>query len=320
MKSFLNKNVIIAIVVLLGLGLLYWGIEFLKGVNLFEPANYYIVKFEDINGLNVSTPVTVNGYQVGLVKDINYDYNTNEISVKLSLDNELKIPKGSTVSLNSELLGSPSLTLNLAKSKSYYKVGDVIPSAMTAGLMDKVTEQIMPEVNQIMPKINDILGNVNALVSNPALGNSVSQFDDIVGKINTSAQDLNVLMNNLSRLSQHLNGSVPGVINDLSGIGRKVDGTVTNFQALSSTLNTKAKDLPTQELHKTINDLNATLANLKQLTAELNSKLNDRNSTLGLMLNDRQLYDNANGAVMSLDSLLNDIKANPKRYITIKVF
>ncbi len=320
MKSFLNKNVIIAIVVLLGLGLLYWGIEFLKGVNLFEPANYYIVKFEDINGLNVSTPVTVNGYQVGLVKDINYDYNTNEISVKLSLDNELKIPKGSTVSLNSELLGSPSLTLNLAKSKSYYKVGDVIPSAMTAGLMDKVTEQIMPEVNQIMPKINDILGNVNALVSNPALGNSVSQFDDIVGKINTSAQDLNVLMNNLSRLSQHLNGSVPGVINDLSGIGRKVDGTVTNFQALSSTLNTKANDLPTQELHKTINDLNATLANLKQLTAELNSKLNDRNSTLGLMLNDRQLYDNANGAVMSLDSLLNDIKANPKRYITIKVF
>ena len=320
MKSIFNKNVIIALVVILGLGLLYWGIEFLKGVNLFEPSNYYVAKFEKINGLNVSAPVTVNGYQVGLVKEINFDYKSNEIIVKMSLDEELKIPMGSSVALSSELLGSPSLVLNLAQGKAYHKVGDEIPTTMTSGLMDKVSSELMPQVNDIMPKVNDILNNVNSLVGNPALGNSVSQFDDIVAKINTSAQDLTVLMNNLSKLSQSLNGSVPGVINGFSGIETKVDGTMSNIQTLSSTLNTKVNDLPTQQLQTTINDLNATLANLKQLTAELNSKLNDRNSSLGLMLNDRQLYDNANGAVMSLDSLLNDIKANPKRYITIKVF
>jgi len=95
---------------------------------------------------------------------------------------------------------------------------------------------------------------------------------------------------------------------------------MSNFQTLSSTLNTKVNEIPTDQLQTTINDLNATLTNLKQLTAELNAKLNDNNSSLGLLLNDRQLYDNANGAVMSLDSLLTDIKANPKRYITIKVF
>lgn len=316
----MKKNIIIGVVVVLALGLLYWGIEFLKGVNLFEPKNYYIARFEKVDGLTVSSPVMVNGYQVGLVKEINFDYNTNEIEVKMSLDEELKIPIGSSVSLSSQLLGSPTLVLNLAHGEACYKVGDVIPSSVQTGLMDKVGNDIMPQVNEIMPKVNDILTNVNTLTSNPALHNSMSQLDDITAKINASAQDLTVLMNNLSSLSQNLNSSVPGVINGFSGIVPKVDGTMNNIQTLTSNLNSKVNDLPTQQLQATINDLNATLANLRALTAELNAKLNDRNSSLGLLLNDRQLYDNANGVVMSLDSLLIDLKANPKKYVTIKVF
>ncbi|MBR6489138.1 MAG: MCE family protein [Muribaculaceae bacterium] len=316
----MKKNIIIGLVVILGLAFLYWGIEFLKGVNLFEPSNYYIARFEKINGLNVSSPITVNGFQVGLVREINFDYKTNEIEVKMSLDDDLKIPVGSSVSLSSELLGGSSLILNLAKAQSYYKVGDLIPSNTKAGLMDKVGTDIMPQVNEIMPKVNDIVSNVDALVANPALRNSVSDFDDITSKLNASASDLKVLMTNLSALSNNLNGSVPGVINGFAGIETKVDGTMSNIQTLSSNLNNKVNDLPTEQLQTTINDLNATLANLKALTSEINQKLNDRNSSLGLLLNDRQLYDNANGAVMSLDSLLNDMKAHPKKYITIKVF
>lgn len=316
----MKKNIIIGAVVVVALGLLYWGIEFLKGVNLFEPKNYYVAKFEKVDGLTVSSPVTVNGFQVGLVKELNYDYKTNEIEVKMSLDDELKIPMGSSVSLSSELLGGASLVLNLAKGEAYHKVGDVIPSAVQAGLMDKVGNDIMPQVNEIMPKVNDILANVNTLTSNPSLHNSVNNFDEITGKINASAHDLTVLMNNLSSLSQHLSGSVPGVISGISGIEANVNGTISNIHTLTSNLNSKVNDLPTQQLQTTINDLNATLANLKALTAELNNKLNDRSSSLGLLLNDRQLYDNANSAVMSLDSLLIDLKANPKKYITIKVF
>lgn len=320
MKKFFSKNVIIAIVMILGVALLYWGIEFLKGINLFEPANFYIAKFEKVNGLNVSAPVQVNGYPVGLIKEMNYDYKTNEIIVKMSLDNDLKIPVGSSVTLSTDLLGTASLTLNLSDNKSYYKVGAEIPSSINAGIMDKVGNDVMPHINEIMPNVNEILVNVNKLLSNPALNNSVSQIDDIVAKINTSANDLNLLMANLSALSGNLNNNVPGVVKDFNGITTKVDGAMVNIQSLSSTLNTKAKELPTEQLQTTINDLNATLANLKVLTAELNTKLNDKNSSLGLLLNDRQLYDNANGAVMSLDSLLSDIKANPKRYVTIKVF
>lgn len=316
----MKKNIIIGAVVVLALGLLYWGIEFLKGVNLFEPKNYYITKFEKVNGLTVSAPVSVNGFQVGLVKEINYDYRTNEIEVKMSLDDELKIPVGSSVSLSSELLGSPSLVINLAKGEACYKVGDLIPSSIQAGLMDKVGNDIMPQINEIMPKVNDILTNVNTLTSNPAIHNTVSQLDDIMVKINASTQDLTALMSNLRALSQNLNSSVPSIVNGFADIETKIDGTMANFHTLSSNLNNKVNDLPTRQLQTTINDLNATLANLKMLTAELNMKLNDRSSSLGLLMNDRQLYDNANGAVKSLDSLLIDLKANPKKYVTIKVF
>lgn len=331
MKSIFNKNVIIALVIVLGLGLLYWGIEFLKGANLFEPANYYITKFDNVNGLNVSTPVTVNGYNVGLVKELDFDYKTNQITVKMSLDKELKIPVGSTVQLSNELLGAPSLSINLAKSTAYYKVGDEIPSMKVGGILDKVGSELMPQVNEIMPHINDILTNVNSLVANPALHGSVSQLDDLVAKINNSAQDLNTLLGNLNQISGGLSSSVPGVIDGFVGIENNVNGTVNDLHSnlnnlsgslnnLAGNLNNKVNELPTHKLETTINELNSTIQEMHGLMTDLKSKLNDRNSSLGLLLNDRQLYDNANGAVMSLDSLLNDIKANPKRYITIKVF
>lgn len=331
MKSIFNKNVIIALVIVLGLGVLYWGIEFLKGANLFEPANYYITKFDNVSGLNVSTPVTVNGFNVGLVKELNYDYKTNRITVKMSLDKDLKIPVGSSVQLANELLGTATLSINLANSNAYYKVGDEIPSVTKAGLLDKMGSDIMPQVNEIMPNVNEILKNVNTLVSNPALHGSVSQLDELVAKIHASANDLNSILANFNSISGGLNNSVPGVIDGVIGIENNVNNTVNDLHSnlnnlsgslnsLTGSLNNKVNELPTQKLETTIDELNSTLVELKALTADLKYKLNDQNSSLGLMLNDRSLYDNANGAVMSLDSLLTDIKANPKRYITIKVF
>ena len=359
MKSIFNKNVIIAIVMVLALGLLYWGVEFLKGANIFEPVNYYITTFENIQGINVSTPVTVNGFQVGLVKELKFNYKTDKITVKMSLDKELKIPVGSTVELSKDLLGTASLSIDLSDAKSFYKVGDEIPNNTQASVLEKVGSELMPHVNNIMPHVNDILENVNALVSNPALHASVSQIDDIVTKINNSANDLNVLLNNFTGVSKGLNSSMPGVMSGLLGIENNIDGTVTdlhsnlnslsgsmknilgdvktftgtlptvsnsinsfasNVNSISSTLNNKINEVPTQKLEVTIDELNKTLKELQSLTAELKSKLNDNDSSLGLLLNDRQLYDNANGVVVSLDSLINDLKANPKKYITIKVF
>lgn len=302
MKPFLNKNSIIAIVVIISIGLLYWGINYLKGINLFKPANFYYVKFEQVDGLNVSAPVTINGFKVGLVKEIDYDYSANQISVMLSLNKDLRIPVGSTVSLGSDLLGTAQLSIQLSKAKDYYDVGSVLESRNKTGLMGKVESDVMPQLIAVLPKIDSILTNVNAILANPAINQSVSRLDGITQELEKSSVQLSWLMTQLGK-------NAPGIVNNVNGI-------TSNLNTASGNLNQLSDKMAKMPLDSTVENLNKTLANMQALT----QKLNDNKSTLGLLMNDKKLYDNATNTVASLDSLLTDLKRNPKKYVTIKVF
>ena len=300
MKIF-TKNVKIALTVLIGLVLLYWGINYLKGVNLLTPANYFYTQVESTDGLLEAAPVTVNGYQVGQVREISYDYNNNKITVMLAMDKEMKIPQGSTINMVSGLMGGASLVLNLGNGPAM-ETGSNIPTAKMPGLMDNITDNMMPTVNSMLPKVDSIMENVNALTGDPALAASLARLDAITRQLQASAQQLTTLMSGLNR-------SVPAVMNNVGGITNNLNGASSNLSELSTSL----KEMP---LDETMNKLNTTLANLQALSEQLNNK----NSNLGKLMNDRELYDNANHAIASLDSLLTDIKAHPKRYINVKVF
>lgn len=298
----MKKNIWIAVTVIASLCLLYWGIEFLKGVNMFKPANFYYVQFDKVDGLVEAAPVMVNGFPVGQVREIKYDYSSNQINVMLAMNRDLKIPVGSEVHVVSSLTGASTLALDMAQGSSYYKVGDNLPSSRTPGLMDKVTTEVVPQVMNIMPKVDSIVGGVNSLVANPALQISISRLDGITQQLAQSANQLTILM-------QTLNKSVPGVMNNVNGITTNLTGASDNLNVMSSNL----KSLP---IDSTMTRINTTIANLQALT----ERLNDPNSSLGMLINDRTLYNNANQAIADLDSLFVDIKANPKRYINVKIF
>ncbi len=291
----------IALTVLTGLVLLYWGVNYLKGINLLTPANRFYTEVNNTEGLLQAAPVTVDGFQVGQVKEITYDYKTHKITVMMAMDKDMTIPEGTTVNMVSGLLGGTTLELNLGDGPAM-ESGSYIPTTKLPGLMDNVTENVMPMVNQVMPKVDSIMANVNALTGDPALAAALARLDGITRQLQISAQQLTVLMNGLNR-------SVPGVMNNVNGITNNLTGATGNLTDLSTSL----KELPIDE---TMNKLNTTLANLEKLSEQLN----DKNSTLGKVMNDRELYDNANHAIVSLDSLLTDIKAHPKRYINVKVF
>ena len=299
--KFWNKNVKIALTVLTGLVLLYWGVNYLKGINLLTPANRFYTEVDNTEGLLQAAPVTVDGFQVGQVKEITYDYKKHKITVMMAMDKDMTIPEGTTVNMVSGLLGGTSLELSLGDGPAL-ESGSYIPTTKLPGLMDNVTENVMPMVNQVMPKVDSIMANVNALTGDPALAAALARLDGITRQLQISAQQLTTLMNGLNR-------SVPGVMNNVNGITNNLTGATGNLTDLSTSL----KELPIDE---TVTKLNATLANLEQLSVQLN----DKNSTLGKVMNDRELYDNANHAIASLDSLLTDIKAHPKRYINVKVF
>lgn len=302
MKSFFSRNVLIAITALVSLCLLYWGIDFLKGVNLFTPANFYYAKFDKVNGLVKSAPITVNGFQVGQVREINYDYNNNQISVMLAMNKDLKIPQGSTVSIVSNLTGAATMALTLGDQPTFLNVGDEVPSVTNMGLMDKVGKDVMPQLVAILPKLDSILSNVNALTANPALQASVTRLDGITAELANSSHQLNTLMTSLNR-------TMPGVMTNVGTI-------TTNFGEASGNLNAMTAKFNQMPIDQTVRDLNATVANLQALSAKLNSK----DSSLGMLLNDNGLYNHADQSLAALDSLLVDIRQHPKRYITIKVF
>ncbi len=302
MKKFFNKNVKIALTIIVSLCLLYWGIEFLKGVNLFKPANFYYAKFDKVDGLIEATPITVNGFQVGQVREIKYDYEKNKIMVMMSMNGDLKIPVGSNVAIQSGLIGSAQMVLTLGDNEACYKVGDEIPTIVPRGIMDKVTTEVLPSVGQIMPRVDSIMTSVNGLVGDPALVAAVARLDGITAELARSSQQLTQLLTSVNR-------SVPGVMNNVNGITSNLTATSSNLNQFSGTLNA----LP---LDSTMAQVNATIANLNALSRQLNNP----NSSLGMLINDKQLYTNATNAVATLDSLLADIKKNPKRYINVKVF
>lgn len=298
----MKKNIKIAVTVIVSLCLLYWGLDFLKGVNLFTPANFYYTTFDDVDGLVESAPIEVNGFKVGLVHKLIYDYETNKVKVMMGLDKKLQVPRGTTACIQSSLTGTASIVLTFADNKDYLAVGDEIQGVTQSGLVDKISDDVMPQIASILPKLDSIMTNLNKLTGDPALAASVARLNDITTQLSTSSHQLTALMTSL-------NTSVPGVMNNVKGITTNLDGATANFVDLSGNL----KQLP---LNETMQKLDATVSNLQSLSNKLNSK----DSSLGLLLNDRSFYDHADATIANLDSLFVDIRKHPKRYVTIKVF
>ncbi len=300
MKTILRKEVIIGLLVVVACAILFFGINFLKGVNIFKAANYFYARYSNVEGLAQSAPVTLNGYKVGIVREINYDYvNPGNVIVELSLDKNLHLPVGTKAAVTTDLLGTASITLTLGNAADgFYAVGDTVVGAKTPGMMDAISTNLMPAVSAIFPKIDTLLTSLNAIAADPALTASIKRLDGITTEIDGSLRSLHQLL-----------GSLQPVTKDLKSITANVDTMSANFATVSGTL----REAPIDSI---MTELQATVSNLKELTAQLNNP----DSSVGKLLNDPALYDNVNATVASLDSIFVDIKRNPKRYISIKLF
>ncbi len=274
--------------------MLYWGINFLKGIDLFKPVNHYFVSFGNVKDLTVSSPVYVEGYKVGLVRSIVYDYSTTgNIVVEVSLDKDMKINKDSYIVISRSLLSGAELHLHLNKYVSeYLKSGSVIEGRMEEDMMASVQENILPGVAEMLPKSDSILIGLQAIVNHPALSQSLTHIERTTSNLEVSTRELNRL----------LDKDVPVIMDNLK--------TMTdNFSEVSSEI----KEL---DFERTIREINETLANLRITTEKLNSS----DSSLGLLMNDKTLYENLNKTTQNASDLLFDLRQNPKRYVHFSIF
>lgn len=292
----LTKEIKIALVAIVGILIMYFGINFLKGMNLFSTNNAYYMTFDDIQGLGASTPIYADGYKVGTVDGMEYDYKENgPIKVKVDINKDLRIPQGSKAEIVKDLMGNLQVNLLLANNpRERVEPGGVIPGAVNGGMMDKAAN-LIPVVEKMLPKLDSILTSVNALLADPALAASLHNVETITSNLTVSTRELNTLM-------AGLNKQVPGMIG-------KANGVLDNTNRLTA-------NLASLDVQGTLNKVNQTLESAHLFT----EKLNSNQGSLGLLMNDTKLYDNLTSTMSHADSLVIDLKAHPKRYVHFSVF
>lgn len=292
----ITKEIKIALVAIAGILVMFFGINFLKGKNLFSTNNTYYMTFTDIQGLGSSTPIYADGYKVGTVDAVSYDYKgTGPIKVKADISNELRIPAGSQAEIVKDLMGNIQVNLLLANNpRERIKAGGIIPGAVNDGALGKVTAMV-PEIEKMLPKLDSILSSLNTLLADPALAASLHNIETTTSNLTVSTQELNTLM-------AGLNKQVPCMINKANGVLDNTEKLTANLSAL--------------DVQGTLDKVNKTLANAEEFT----NKLNKTDGTLGLLMNDPQLYNNLNATMRDADSLVVNLKEHPKRYVHFSLF
>ncbi len=302
MKGF-TKEIKIALVAILGIVVLFFGMNFLKGVTLFSDDNTYYIKFNNISGLSGSSPIMTNGFKVGTVTDIQFDYqNKEEILAKVGIDKELRIPVGTIAEISSDLLGNVQVDLVMGDEKDgFLEPMSTIDGRLNAGAMGKVKEMV-PQIEKMLPKVDSILTSVNGLMADPALPATLHHADQITYDLTKTTQQINQLI-------AGINKQVPGLMGKADGVLDKANTTMGNAATVT-------ENLANLDLEATLNELKSTLENLQAFSASLNEK----NGTLGMILHDKTMYEQLNSTLAHADSLLVNFKEHPKRYVHFSVF
>lgn len=291
-----TKEIKIALVAIFALVVLFFGMQFLKGLSILSSNNSYFVAFADATGLSTSSPVYANGYRVGVVKALNYNYAPDgNIIATLELDQQMRVPAGSKAELASDLLGNIKINLVLADDPLHMlAVGDTIPGAAEVGVMSKIGG-MLPAIEKMVPKLDSIMSSLNMLLADPALRNTLHNVEGMTANLDATSRELRTL-------SASLNSEVPGML-------QKTNGVLDNTQQLTA-------NLSTIDVADMMAKVDRTLKNVEEMT----QRLNNAEGTLGLLMRDKSLYQNLTRTAADADSLMIDLKQHPKRYVHFSIF
>ncbi len=296
MKIF-TREVKVGIMAVVAIFVLYFGLNFLKGINIFSPIGYYYATYENIGGLVPSSPVYVKGFKVGQVEEVKYDFSKKQsFVIKISVSNDVLLPKGAKVELYDDgLMGGKAIQLVYAPintSQAMYVPGDTIESQVAIGLMAQLSGDLMPKIESISTQADSLIRSVRTLVESRELNNSLASIERTTTDLASSSSQLKKIMNN----------DVPHIMSDVKGL-------TTDLKQISG-------GLKKIDFEATFNSINHTIANLNLAT----DKMNSSEGTIGLLLNNKDLYINLSNTASSADKLLIDLQKNPKRYVHFSLF
>ena len=296
-KNYFTREVKVGIMTIVAIFVLYFGLNFLKGISIFTPVSYYYGSYENLGGLVPSTPVYVKGYKVGQVEKISYDFSKKEsFVIKISVSKDIKLPKGTKMELYDDgIMGGKAVQLvysPITSSQAMHEPGDTIESKVGLGLMAQLSGDLIPKIESISLQADSLIRSVRVLVENKDLTKSLSSIEHTTADLAVSSSQLKKMMNN----------EVPRILSDVNGV-------TSDFKQISG-------NLKKIDYAATFASVNHTISNLSLIT----DKINNSEGTLGLLLNNKDLYINLSNTAASSDKLLIDLQKNPKRYVHFSLF
>ncbi len=295
--------------------LLILGFTYLKGKKLWGDSTTLFANYGNVQGLQKSNPVVINGLQVGTVFDIRTDKNMRNILIELNITKDVLIPTNSICIIKSNPISTPSLEIKLGSANTYLKSRDTILTEKSGGMFDEVLKNVDPvlfEVKRAIKSVDSLLYNFNTVLDPTAKNNisaTLANLNAVTASMVQSTASLQSLLNTQT-------GALAKTLNNMSSITGNLaatNGQITNVVGNLDKATTKLAGL---EFDKTMNTLNTTVEELRAMVGKMNST----DGSLGKIINDPVLYNNLASTGNKLNLLLDDIRINPKRYVSISVF
>lgn len=307
-----SKYVKLGILIVVTLTILIWGLSYLKGKDVFKKSKNYFVVYDRIDGLQESSKITMNGYQVGQVYDIQFlPDNSGRLVVTLMMDQNFNIPVNSLAQIiSSDIMGTRTIKMVFSQEKTFYQSGDTIPGAIESDLKEQVSMQVLPLKNkaeQLLGTVDSAIVALTVILNEDARKNLSQSFANInrsINNIEKTTSDLQQIVSAQKGNIQLTMENVRDITSALSKNSKELENTIKNMSGFSDTLS-KLPITPVVE--------NIALASEQLL--DLINKMNSTESTAGLLLNDDQLYQSITGLSENLSTLIKDIQTNPKRYL-----
>ena len=307
----LSKEAKIGTLVLFAIVIFFAGFYFLKGSNVFSSEYQYYADYNSVQGLTASAAVQIKGVNVGKVTDIELK-DDGKVRVTLSIAKATRIPSGSIAELISlDLLGTKAVRLNLGSSPQMAKNKEVLPASVETGIIDNISSEISPlvkDVRAVVATLDSVLLGIHGILN-----------DETRENLHSSVASLDVTMKNFADLSKKLNAES----DQLASVIRNANSITTNIKDNNEHISNVIKNAETTTDHLAKAPIEQTVKDLQAMASQLNGiaeKINRGEGSLGMAVNDKQLYSEINNTLAGLKSLMADIEAHPSRYINVTIF
>ncbi len=287
------------------------GYNFLKGNDIFSSENEFYAKYDKVEGLAISKPVLVNGYQIGRVSDLTLLEN-GQILAQFKIDPKFAIPKNTIARLEStDLLGSKAVVFDLGSSMTYAMDGDTLNANVQQNILEQV-EPVQKKAQILISRMDSILTSVNQIL-NPTFQENINRsFNSIARTLETlesTSKTVDGMVGVQSKRIDNILANAESISANLKNNNQQITNIITNF-------NTMSDQLAKANFKQTLDNVDKAVADFQAVM----NKVNSGKGSAGLLLNDEQLYNNLNNAAQNLDKLMLDLRANPKRYVSFSVF